>query len=419
MNDLKRRLHALDLAEVPDIWADASARTVPRRAELDDHDPDHRLSRIATVVVALALSLATIGLLVVAFTPDPHPGPHSSAPPQSGQARGPFQVLQHNERARTLDATGSVDDLGKVDAQDIDTNGRIVALRPDQLPYFYREDAVVVIDAVTGTSNVIALAAPNETFNGPARWSPDGRTIALRVITYPAPLADVHPGPNSGDRAVCLIRVDDGTRRCFPQAGSTVSLDWSPDGRRLLVAGLGGPVSILDDSTGKLTKIIDASGGADADALLRASDLGHVIALTQAAWSFTGRYVAVHAAVSGGSVMIIYSVQGDALAIGAASDDAEPFAWSPSEDVLAYAVAHASPAYRGPTEVRFWSPSSGDVNVIDASQSGASGIASMTWSPDGRSLALNAYQGTWLLERVDEGWSLRRLDLPGSVIAWG
>jgi uncharacterized protein YceK len=176
---------------------------------------------------------------------------------------------------------------------------------------------------------------------------------------------------------------------------------------------------MLDISTGKLTKIIDASGGADADALLRASDLGHVIALMQASWSFSGRYVAVHAGVSGGSVMIIYSAQGDALAIGASSDDAEPFVWSPSEDVLAYAVTHASPAYRGPTDVRFWSPSSGDVHVIDVSQSGASGIASMTWSPDGRSLALNTYKGTWLLERVDQGWSLRRLDIPGSVIAWG
>jgi WD40 repeat protein len=348
----------------------------------------------------------------------------------SSRGREPLLVLQRNEWAWTLDAAGAIGDIGGVDAQDIDADGRIVALRPDQIWYtppgyngsisFYRRDAVVVIDTETGVSEVLAEAAPNETFGGPARWSPDGRTIALWVLTYPAALADAHPGANAGDPAVCLLSVEGGSRPCFPQAGRSVSLDWSPDGNRLLVAGLGGPVSVLDLRTGALTPIVDASGGADAAALLHDRDLGHVIALQSAAWSRTGRYVAVHAAVvPGGSTMIVYSAQGEALAIGAISDDAEPFAWSPTDDVLAYAAADTSSTTRGSTLVHVWNPSSGDARVANLAASGDWGINGITWSPDGETLALNTSEHPWLLERLDATPALRKLNAPGAVVAWG
>jgi WD40 repeat protein len=358
------------------------------------------------------------------------PAEIGEAASESSRAREPLLVLQRNEQAWTLDDSGAIGEIGGVDAQDIDAEGRIVALRPDQIWYtppgysgsisFYRRDAVVLIDTDTGASEVLAEAEPDETFGGPARWSPDGRTIALWVVTYPAPLADDHPGANAGAPAVCLLSVDDGTRTCFPQAGKSVSLDWSPDGTRLLVAGLGGPVSILDLRTGAITPIIDASGGADAAALLEDRDLGHVIALQSAAWSRTGRYVAVHAAVvPGGSTMIVYSREGEALAIGATSDDAEPFAWSPSDDVLAYAAADTSSATRGSTAVHLWNPSSGDARVANLAASGDWGITGITWSPDGETLALNTSEHPWLLERVHATPSLRTLNVRGDVVAWG
>jgi hypothetical protein len=347
----------------------------------------------------------------------------------SGQAPGSFLVLQRNERAWTFDETGAIDGLGGVEAQDIDPNGRIVALRPDPIWYtppgtsdsisFFRRDGVLVIDAETGASVVLAEAAPDETFDGPARWSPDGRTIALWVVSYAAPLPKEHPG-NSGDPAVCLLSVDDGSRTCFPQAGKSVSLDWSPDGRRLLVAGLDGPVSVLNPDTGHVTPIIDPSGGAHAAALLQEHGLGHVIALQEAAWSPTGRYVAVHASVvPGRSTVIIYSAEGEALAIASASDAPEPFAWSPAADVLAYVAADASPATRGPNAVHLLDPSGDDRRVVDLAVSGDWGVASITWSPDGGSLALNTSDDAWVVDPFDGATSLRRLDTPGAVVAWG
>ncbi len=354
----------------------------------------------------------------------PAPSVARSTPDRSQE---PFLVVQRTDRAWTVDPAGAIVSLGQVYAQDIDSSGRIVGLRPDpilyappgnhNIPSFYRRDAVVVIDAATGASRVLAEAAPNETFGGPARWSPDGRTIALWVVSYPAPLADGHPGANAGEPALCLISAQDGSRRCFPQAGRTVSLDWSADSSRLLVAGLGGPVSVVDATTGEMTPVIDASGGVDAASLLADRGLGEVVALQEAAWSHAEHYVAVPAAVvPGGMMTIVYSAAGQALAIGATSDDFVPLVWSPTDDLLAYAAWDAS---HGLAEVHLWSRTGGDRRVVTLPDRVDTFIVDMVWSPDGNQLAINTADATWLLAPTNGAWTLRRLDVPGSVVAWG
>jgi WD40 repeat protein len=334
-------------------------------------------------------------------------------------------VLQRNDRAWTFEE-GISTPLGVVEPWDIDPSGRIVAFRFDQIWYsapgttntvsFTRRDAVLVIDPSTERSLVLDEAAPNETFDGPARWSPDGSTVALWLYSYPAPLSEGHPGPNAGRAAVCLVSTTDGSRRCFPEAGHTVSLDWSGDGRKVLLAGLGGPIFTLDIRTGALDQLVDPSGGEEARRLLREQGLGaESVVLTEAWWSSSDRYVAASVY---GAVPIIYSSAGGAVAVGSASNDAMPMAWSPSDDVLAYAVADGSLATGGSSRIHVLDPVGGDRVVADLSETAVAGVIGMTWSPDGQFVALNTFDGTWLLDPSVGVESLRRLDAPGAIVAW-
>src|SRR5919109_3302045 len=335
-------------------------------------------------------------------------------------------LVQRNDRASTWEA-GVTTSLGVVEPWDIDPRGRILAFRFDQIWYsapgttntvsFTRRDAVLLIDPSTDRRVVLDEAAPNETFNGPARWSPDGGTIALRLVTYPDPLSHEHPGPNSGDTAVCLLSVPGGSRTCFPEAGDKGTLDWSADGRGILLAGLGGPISILDVRTGALDQLVGASGGAGAQHLLREDELGQrSVTLSQAWWSSSDRYVVADAAVvPGGSIPIIYSSTGEAVAVGSASNDAMPMAWAPSDDVLAYAVADGSLATGGSNTVHLLDPTGSDRLVADLSETRLGGIIGVTWSPDGEILALQTFDGTWLLDPEAGVGSLQRLNIPGAI----
>lgn len=334
-------------------------------------------------------------------------------------------LLQRNDRAWTFEA-GVTTSIGRVEPWDVDLNGRVVAFRLDQIWYsapgttnsvsFTRRDAVLLIDPSTERPVVLDESAPNETFNGPAQWSPDGGTIALRLVSYPDPLSQGHPGAHSGDTAVCLLSIPDGARTCFPETGRTVSLDWSADGQQILLAGLGGPISILDVRTGSLDQLVDSSGSAQARRLLREQGLGmRSFVLTEAWWSSSNRYVAANAA---GSIPIVYSEMGDAVAVGSVSSDAVAMAWSPIKDVLAYAVTDASLAMSGASTIRILDPVTGDRVVADLSGTRALGVIGLTWSPDGRFLALNTFDGTWLLDPSVGVGSLQRLDVPGAIVAW-
>jgi Tol biopolymer transport system component len=337
-------------------------------------------------------------------------------------------VLQRNDRAWTFEA-GATTSLGGVEPWDVDPSGKIVAFRTDQIWYgapgttnsvsLTRRDAVLLIDPLTKESVVLDRVAPNQTFNGPARLSPDGKTIALRVVSYPAPLRDGHPGAE-GTSEVCLVSMAGGSRKCFPNAGDRASLDWSADGRTLLLAGLGGPISTLDIRTGALGQLVDPSGGKDARRLLEeAGSAPKSVTLTQASWSRSGRYIAADAAVvPGGSVPIIYTGDGHAVALGSPSGDAMAMAWSPAEDVLAYAVAEGSLATGGPRSVHILDPTSGDRRVVDLSATRVGGVIGLTWSPDAELLALQTFEGTWVLDPEAGAGSLQRLDIPGAVVAW-
>jgi hypothetical protein len=72
----------------------------------------------------------------------------------------------------------------------------------------------------------------------------------------------------------------------------------------------------------------------------------------------------------------------------------------------------------GASTIRILDPVTGDRVVADLSGTRALGVIGLTWSPDGRFLALNTFDGTWLLDPSVGVGSLQRLDVPGAIVAW-
>jgi Tol biopolymer transport system component len=105
---------------------------------------------------------------------------------------------------------------------------------------------ILTVDLASGESDVLD---EGEGFAGNVAWSPDGTQLAYYLET----LVD-------GDGAnVYLLDVDGGEPRQLTGGGrSWYDPDWSPDGNRIIVAGLGADASqlwALDPETGEATQI--------------------------------------------------------------------------------------------------------------------------------------------------------------------
>ena len=72
-------------------------------------------------------------------------------------------------------------------------------------------------------------------------WSPDGRSIAL-------------PAPN--DDAVTIVDAADGSVTNLAITTSAYEVSWAPDGRRLLVSDMEGPVRVVDVANGRAETVV-------------------------------------------------------------------------------------------------------------------------------------------------------------------
>ena len=253
---------------------------------------------------------------------------------------------------------------------------------------YTREDQLLTIYPSTGERTVLVRAGPKEDL-GPAVWSPDGQRVAYRLTVLAVDPAMQHPGENTVEQTICVVDVATRTPQCFPDLGTVDGFDWSPDGRRIAIDGVGAdlPLRFLDVETGVVS---DFASPLDPDlvAALGGEPPG---SLVDVAWSPSGMYVATQAHLFAPA---IFDSDGRFVMLGHRTQEfSEIFAWSPTQDLLVY--ANGRPPY-AITHVYLLDPATGQDRLLFSTGEGehAPIITDAAWSPSGRWLAVAVVERT-------------------------
>lgn len=127
-------------------------------------------------------------------------------------------------------------------AFDVSSTGRLV--------YAANANRLCIIDSTTGA--LIGEMDADVRISGPS-WSPNGETLAY--------LQDVRLDGNRGWKNVIYLATADGSCRSDPlDVGNPISIDWSPDGRRLVFSTYDTPGKLyfLDLTQGVGKRLIDS-----------------------------------------------------------------------------------------------------------------------------------------------------------------
>lgn len=218
----------------------------------------------------------------------------------------------------------------------------------------------------------------------PARWSPDGSHVAVRIR----------------DRLLCLIGVVMHDLTCLPELGRVYEFDWSPDGTRLVYeGGLPGALTVLDAGTDQHSTLVRWD---DPRVLAALADAGLAsvtgVQFQGPLWSPSGRYVAALAMAGtdeghAGNVVLILDLGGNVVARGVSFGEfSDARGWSPSDDLFAY--ASGEPPYRI-VDLHVLDVSTGEDRVVASTDNvGRGTIRSLAWSPSGRWLAVVSIVGS-------------------------
>ena len=315
------------------------------------------------------------------------------------QVNSGIEVLGHGE-SRSVSPGGE-----RIIAYDLAPDGsRVLAASYVTEPTHYtREDQLLTIDTVSGERTPLVRASPTEDL-GPAMWSPDGSEVAYRLSTLSVDPATEHPGEPTA-QTICVVDVVTLGSRCSPDLGTVDGFSWSPDGQRLVVDGVGGdlPLRILDLSTGQVSdfasphdpQLVAALGGQPPDSFVFAE------------WSPSGRYVATLAHLRAEA---IFDADGRFVMLGHETTEfSEVIAWSPAQDLLAYAIGRPPYAI---TDLYALDPTTGEDRMLFSTGRGehAPIVFDLAWSPSGRWLAVAVVERTLYLEK-----SLLIIDVTGEV----
>lgn len=199
------------------------------------------------------------------------------------------------------------------------------------------------------------------------------------------------PGMNRGarsgaDEAMALEPswVDEGLGE------HVIALEWSPDGRAVAAAAVGGPIIVLDGRTGERLAALN----------------GHGFGTTALSWSANSRRLA--SSGQDGKVRIWDPAAGRLHAeCDGGSAWVERVAWCPAASLLASAAGR---------KLRLWD---GDGRPVRSLPDHPSTIADIRWKPGSRALASAAY-GRLALWMPDRDEPVRRFEWKGSmlVLAW-
>jgi Tol biopolymer transport system component len=259
---------------------------------------------------------------------------------------------------------------------------------------YTREDQLFAIDPSTGERTVLVRAGPKEDL-GPAVWSPDGQRVAYRLTVLPVDPALERP-EGTVEQTVCVAHAMTTASQCFPDLGTVDGFDWSHDGRRIAVDGVGTdlPLKLLDVETGAVSDLVSPL---DPD-LVASLDGASEWSFVAVGWSSSGTYVATLAHLI---AVAIFDSDGRFVMLSHETEEfSDVLAWSPTEDLLAYAVGRPPYAI---TDLYVLDPASGEDRLLYSTGKGEAApiIVDVAWSPSGR----------WLAVAVVE----RTSDLPTSV----
>lgn len=223
-----------------------------------------------------------------------------------------------------------------------------------------------------------------------AAWGPDGRRIVYLIARIEERLDDEPLRIDLVEPRVCVDDLSTGsTDRCHghpSEADVPRHVAVGPEGRRLLLPTPEALVT-MDVRTGDVTPFVSH----DDEALrgsLRELGVGELGSLGRPTWSASGRFIAAIASLRGPENMapLVFDTDGALRSVGRPSGElAEPMAWSPARDVLAYTRGEAP--YRI-TEAYLLEPSGDDEPLLSSPDHVISDVA---WSPSGRWLALSCW----------------------------
>jgi WD40-like Beta Propeller Repeat len=385
----------------------------------------HRGARVTS-----ALAIAAIGALVVASCAAPNRDAKST--PDAGftedEPRGTLLVgiESIDQETMVLDLeTGDVQALpdGLV-AWQLSADGSAMLAspllhEPSGLGYAIE---LVSVDVRTGATDVLVRAEPQGGFEH-ASWSPDGSRIAYTLYADRHETASSISQDQMPQYTLCVRTLQSGETRCFAEVGSVYSFDWSPDGERLLSRTPGDePIQVIDVATGQTSMVVSAEDLGVLDVMRKQAGAAvHAVGFIEPSWSPSGRYIGAIAVADGRFVPMILSSEGALVAWGRSNPEFRPFGWSPTSDVLAYAVGVNGESSPEPA-VHLLDPVSGEDGVLLPSDGeSAPMVFDLEWSPGGRWLALRDMSVVRLIDTTGVKES-RRIHpfrgLPGAVIDW-
>jgi WD40 repeat protein len=178
------------------------------------------------------------------------------------------------------------------------------------------------------------------------------------------------------------------TRRWEAHLGDhVISMAWSPDGRRLACAAVGGPITVLDGVTGETVRAL----------------AGHGFGTTCVAWSADGAHLA--SAGQDGKVKLWEPGQDrERLSLAGGAAWVEKVAWCSVVNLLASSAGK---------KVRLWDTQG---KMVREYPDHPSTVADLAWQPKAEILATAAY-GALTLWRTDSDQPYRRFEWKGSMLA--
>lgn len=347
----------------------------------------------ALVIVAVA----SWGAL--ALRREPSQNPPSSTP------RAPFSLPEGTLVLQTASGTELLRP-GEKGSESLGAGIRPLDLSPDGSRILGRlNDELVAIDIDSGDREALASESGRQSLGAFAKWSQDGEMVAYTV------------GANdpAEESTLCLLTLSSAVTRCYPEAGRVYTFDWSPEGKRLVVAGPGRqPIYLVDASTGDVSVGVGQRGDTPINEKLRSEGLGESAQLVGPTWSPSGRFLAALASLEESEyfyVPVVFTLEGQPVALGQPSGEfPEPFAWSPREDLLAYTRGEAP--YRI-TEAHVLNPATDeDRRLVSSGGKKYPTITDLVWSPGGQWIGLSL----WDVEGDHETVTLRIIDADSGVV---